>query len=72
MRDRGMFKPDALRVVYESRPFPGAAFGVARDLTPDLQARIREALTGFGFAGSNLAKEFRKYQGFVTVNYAAD
>ena len=72
MRDRGMFKPDALRVVYESRPFPGAAFGVAHDLAPDLQARIREGFTGFRFAGSKLAQEFKEYQGFVPVDYAVD
>ena len=32
MRERGMFKKDDLRVVYESRPFPRTAFGVAHDL----------------------------------------
>src|SRR5690606_28095011 len=37
MRDRGLFKADALRVVYESRPFPGAAFGIAHNLAPELQ-----------------------------------
>ena len=32
MQARGMFKKDDLRVVYESRPFPRTAFGVAHDL----------------------------------------
>jgi phosphonate transport system substrate-binding protein len=40
MRERGMFKKDDLRIVYESRPFPRTAFGVAHDLTPELQAKI--------------------------------
>ncbi|GMV47925.1 MAG: hypothetical protein AMXMBFR66_33230 [Pseudomonadota bacterium] len=72
MRDRGLFKPDALRVVYESRPFPGAAFGVAHDLTPALQAKILEAFLGYPFAGSSLAREFKEYRGFVPIGYERD
>jgi phosphonate transport system substrate-binding protein len=72
MRDRGMFKADQVRVVYESRPFPGAAFGIAHDLTPELQAKIREAFTSFGFANSKLAKEFKEYKGFTAISYARD
>ena len=72
MRDRGMFKADQIKVVYESRPFPGAAFGIAHDLTPELQARIRDAFTSFDFAGSKLAKEFKEYKGFTAIDYARD
>ena len=54
MRDRGPFKKEDLRVVYESRPFPRTAFGVAHDLAPDLQEKIRQAFVSFDFKASRL------------------
>ena len=62
MQARGMFKPDALRVVYESAPFPRTAFGVAHNLAPELKAKIREAFLGFDFKKSKLATEFKDYR----------
>ena len=72
MLQRKMFAPDALRVVYESRPFPRTAFGVAHDLTPALQAKIKEAFTSFDFLNSKLAKEFRDSKAFVAIDYKKD
>lgn len=72
MRERGMFKKDDLRIVYESRPFPRTAFGVAHDLAPELQAKIREAFTSFDFKASALGKEFKDSKGFVGIDYQRD
>ena len=72
MRERGMFKKDDLRVVYESRPFPRTAFGVAYDLPPELQAKIKLAFTSFDFKGSALGKEFKDSKAFIGINYAED
>ncbi len=72
MLQRNLFKADDLRVVYESRPFPRTAFGVAHDLTPALQAKIREAFTGFDFLGSKLAREFKDSKAFVAIDYRRD
>jgi len=72
MRERGMFKQDDLRVVYESRPFPRTAFGVTYDLTPELQAKIRLAFTSFDFKASALGKEFKDSKAFIGINYADD
>lgn len=72
MRERGMFKKDDLRIVYESRPFPRTAFGVAHDLVPELQAKIREAFTSFDFKASALGKEFKDSKGFVGIDYKRD
>lgn len=69
MRDRGMFKPDDVRVVYESAPFPRTAFGVAHDLKPELQAKIKEAFLKFDFMKSALAKEFKDSKGFKELTY---
>jgi len=70
MQARGMFKPDALRVVYESQPFPRTAYGVVYNLSPELQAKIKEAFLTFDFKNSPLAKEFKDTSGFKAVEYA--
>lgn len=69
MQARGLFKPGTLRVVYESAPFPRAAFGVPHNLTPDLQARIREAFLTFDFKNSKLAQEFKDVERFAPISY---
>ena len=69
MRDRGMFKPDALRVVYETKPFPRTAYGVAYNLPPELKAKIREAFLSFDFKKSRLAKEFKDTDHFAPIVY---
>jgi phosphonate transport system substrate-binding protein len=69
MQARGMFKADALRIVYESAPFPRTAFGVAYNLTPELKAKIREAFLGFDFRKSRLAAEFKDTERFAPISY---
>ena len=72
MQARGMFKKDDIRVVYESRPFPRTAFGVAHDLPQDLQDKIKQAFLSFDFKASKLAKEFKDSRAFIQINYAQD
>jgi phosphonate transport system substrate-binding protein len=69
MQARGMFKPGTLRVVYESTPFPRTAFGVAHNLTPELQANIREGFITFDFKKSKLATEFKDIERFAPISY---
>lgn len=69
MQNRGMFAPGTLRVVYESSPFPRAAFGVAHNLAPELQAKIKEAFVSFDFRKSKLGAEFKDVERFAAVNY---
>ena len=69
MQARGMFKPDTLRIVYESAPFPRAAFGVAHNLAPELRAKIREAFLTFDFRKSKLATEFKDVERFAPISY---
>jgi phosphonate transport system substrate-binding protein len=64
-----MFKPDALRVVYESAPFPRTAFGVAHNLPPELKAKIKEAFLTYDFKKSKLATEFKDVERFAEVVY---
>ena len=69
MQARGMFKKDTLRVVYESAQFPRTAFGVAHNLTPELQAKIKEAFLSFDFKKSKLAAEFKDTERFAAISY---
>ena len=69
MQARGMFKPGTLRIVYESTPFPRTAFGVAHNLAPELQAKIREAFITFDFKKSKLAAEFKDTERFAPISY---
>lgn len=69
MQARGLFKPDALRIVYESAPFPRTAFGVPHNLNPELKAKIREAFLNFDFKKSGLAKEFKDTERFAPIVY---
>jgi phosphonate transport system substrate-binding protein len=69
MQARGMFKPDALRVVYESSPFPRTAFGVAHNLAPELKAKIKEAFLTFDFKNSKLGAEFKDVEKFAPIDY---
>ncbi|MBX3665367.1 MAG: phosphate/phosphite/phosphonate ABC transporter substrate-binding protein [Burkholderiales bacterium] len=69
MAARGMFKPDAVRVVWESAPFPRTAYGIAHNLPPALQEKIREAFISFNFRSSALAKEFKDTERFGPINY---
>ncbi len=72
MAGRNMFKPDDIRVVYESRPFPRTAFGVAHDLKPELRAKIKEAFITFDFQNSKLGKDFKDSKGFTGIDYKTD
>jgi phosphonate transport system substrate-binding protein len=69
MAARNMFKMGDLRIIYESKPFPRTAFGVAHDLEPDLQRKIKEAFITFDFKKSALAKEFKDVEKFGSIDY---
>lgn len=72
MQARGMFKADALRVIYESSQFPRASFGIAHNLTPELKAKIKEAFLTFDFRNSKLGAEFKDVEKFAPINYKDD
>jgi phosphonate transport system substrate-binding protein len=69
MEARGMLKPEQVRVVYESKEFPRASFGIAHDLAPDLQAKIKAAFLDFDFKNSKLATEFKDNAKFGAIDY---
>lgn len=72
MIERGVVERDALRIVYESSPFPRTAYGVAHNLKPELAEAITAAFLDFDFQNSGLFEEFKDTKGFVTVDYKPD
>ncbi len=45
---------------YKSQTFPTTGYGVAHNLTPELQEKIQEAFFSFPWEGSSLEEEFSK------------
>lgn len=67
--ERGDVKKSQLRIVYESEPFPRAAFGMAHDLKPELVATIAEVLLAFELSGTSLQTQFADGDGFAPLSY---
>jgi phosphonate transport system substrate-binding protein len=57
---RDVVKADQLKVIYTSETFPTTGYGVAHNLRPELQDKIREAFFSFPWEGSALLAEFSK------------
>lgn len=60
MIDRDLIKQDQLKTIYTSQTFPTTGFGVAHNLTPELQDKIKEAFFTFDWEGTKLLEEFSK------------
>lgn len=60
MLERDVVKADQLTVIYTSQTFPTTGYGVAHNLTPALQEKIKEAFFGFDWKGTKLEAEFSK------------
>ena len=60
MISRGVITPDQVVTIYKSQTFPTTGFGTAHNLTPELQAQIREAFFSFEWEGTSLEAEFSK------------
>ena len=55
---RDVIAEDQYEIVYTSQTFPTTGYGVAHNLTPELQEKIREAFFSFDWAGTTLEAEF--------------
>ena len=60
MIEREVVSADQIVSIYKSQTFPTTGYGVAHNLTPELQEKIREAFFSFQWAGSSLEAEFSK------------
>lgn len=71
MIERDVVKPEQVVSIYKSQTFPTTGFGVANNLTPELQDKIRDAFMNFDWEGTTLQEEFEKSgEGqFLPMNY---
>lgn len=60
MIERDVIKADQVVSIYKSQTFPTTGYGVAHNLTPELQDKIKEGFFSFNWEGSSLAEEFSK------------
>ena len=66
-----VLKRDAIRVIWQSRPFPPTSYGYIHNLHPDLQKKIRHAFLSFDWTASGLAREFAPRTKFSAITYKA-
>jgi len=68
---RDVVKPEQFVSIYKSQTFPTTGFGVAHNLSPDLQAAIQDAFFSFEWAGTAMQVEFEKSNEgqFLPMNY---
>ena len=71
MIHRGIVKPDELRVVYRSKPFPNGSMVMSHDLTADLQKTISDCTIKFKFT-PELIKAFQGADRFWRLDYQKD
>ncbi len=60
MVSRDVIKSDQVVSIFKSQTFPTTGYGIAHNLKPDLQDKIKEAFFSFEWAGSSLEAEFSK------------
>lgn len=71
MIQRGLVKPDELRVLFTSEPFPAGGLAVAHDLASPLAQKIRECTFSFRFP-PELSTAFRGVDRMVPLDYKRD
>ena len=71
MLEREVVSPDQIVSIYKSQTFPTTGYGVANNLKPELQDKIRNAFFNFEWEGTSLKEEFEKNgEGqFLEMNY---
>ncbi len=72
MAERGLYDPEEVKIIFESRSFPTTSYGYAHDLHPDLAASIEEAFFSFDFVGTELGEEFGGVEKFIPITYQED
>lgn len=72
MAERGLYDPEEVKILFESKPFPTTSYTHAHNLHPDLAAKIKEAFFTFEMEGTALGKEFAGVTKFIPITYKED
>lgn len=72
MIERKVVAEDQFKILYTSETFPTTGYGVANNLTPELQDKIRQAFFDFDWTGTALEAEFSNSgeSQFIEINFA--
>ncbi|MDO6822975.1 phosphate/phosphite/phosphonate ABC transporter substrate-binding protein [Marinobacter sp. 1_MG-2023] len=60
MLERDVVSEDQIVSLYKSQTFPTTGYGIAHNLTPELQEKIQQAFFSFEWEGTSLEEEFSK------------
>ena len=60
MIERDVVKAEQIVSIYKSQTFPTTGYGLAHNLMPELQDKIKDAFFSFPWEGSKLQEEFSK------------
>lgn len=69
MLNRGVVKQEQIKSIYKSQTFPTTGYGIAYNLKPELQEKIKEAFFSFDWKGTKLQKEFKKEGQFLPITF---
>jgi phosphonate transport system substrate-binding protein len=72
MFERNVIDKAKIRTIYKSETFPTTSYGMAHNLEPALQEKIKEAFFSFPWEGSALKAEFKTEDRFVPITYQKD
>lgn len=72
MAARGLYDPDEVKIIYESKPFPTTSYTYAHNLKPELVEKIKEAFFTFNLEGTALGEEFEGVSKFIPIEYKRD
>ncbi|WP_411746494.1 phosphate/phosphite/phosphonate ABC transporter substrate-binding protein [Reinekea sp.] len=69
MIERDVVKANQINSIYKSQTFPTTGYGVAYNLTPELQEKIKHVFFSFQWEGSKLAEEFKSEGQFLPISF---
>ncbi|MBT0959411.1 phosphate/phosphite/phosphonate ABC transporter substrate-binding protein [Alphaproteobacteria bacterium KMM 3653] len=71
MIQRDVVAEDQFEVLYTSQTFPTTGYGVAHNLTPELQDKVKEAFFSFEWEGTKLAEEYNRSdeEQFIEISF---
>lgn len=69
MLSRDVVKAEQIDSIYKSQTFPTTGYGIAYNLKPALQEKIKEAFFTFEWEGTKLQQEFKKEGQFLPITF---
>lgn len=72
MFERKVVDKAKIRTIYKSQTFPTTGYGLAYNLDPALQAKIKDAFFSYNWEGTPLKAEFKEQDKFSPITYKKD